>query len=608
MDPLDYLRILRRRWWVWLAVLAITFGAALLSLPRGGTVSRGPLGTSFTATHTLLQGPDASTSVDLELTKLFATTGEIPRIAAESLGRPPDDGPLIAAGVSVVVDPKVGSMRISVVGSDGPEAARTANAFAEAVRTFLRLRAETDRGDEVTALQARLTNLEASIVDLQRRLVGSPLETPILRAQQSALTNQYQSAFERLQSLQTQAAATSPLDTLQTAVPIPVAATGSPVPASPTGRLGLAVIVGLLLGLALAVVVDRLDTRMRSREQIERATGLPVVAEIPRLPRGQRGSCEIVTATTPRSGAAEAYRALRAAVLLVPSRVVTQGETEHWTVNMADWLPPRVLLVTSPISSEGKTSTVVNLAAALAESGRSVIILDADFRQPAAHRFLGVPRSAGLSDLLDIGLPGGASSVIRPTTLAGVSLITSGTSSRAPAAMLSRLGEVVAQTTEQADVVLIDAAPLLVANDATDIVPHVDSVILVTRAGRTSAAQAERAVDLLALLLVPVLGVVVQASDEADGIGSDDSYGRAERGAERSGPAEADPAEPPPSELPEGPGERPPEEPPAPWMTAPSPARAMTRSPGWGASATDPAARLRRDAPRVTPDRDEESA
>lgn len=603
MDPLDYLRILRRRWWVWLTVLAITFGAALLSLPRGGTFSEGPLAGSFTATNTLLQGPDVSAKVDLQLTKLFATTGEIPRIAAESLGRPPEDGPLIAAGVSVVVDPKVGSMSISVVGGDGDQAARTANAFAEAVRTFLRSRAQKDREDEVTALQARLTNLEASIIDLQRRLVGSPLETPILQAQQLALTNQYQVGFERLQSLQAQAAAGSPLETLQTAVPIPVDATGNPVPASPPGRLGLAIVVGLLLGMALAVVVDRLDTRMRTREQIETATRLPIVSEIPRLPRRQRGSLEVVTATTPRSGAAEAYRALRAAVLLVPSRVIARGDTETRPIDLSAWRSPRVLLVTSPVASEGKTSTVVNLAAALAESGRSVMVLDADFRKPAAHRFLGVPRSAGLSDLLDVGLPGGVADALRPTSLRGVSLITSGTSSRTPAAMLSKLGDVLAQTRDKADVVLIDAAPLLVANDATDIVPHVDSVILVTQAGRTSAAQAERAVDLLSLLVVPVLGVVVQASDEADGIGSHEGYGRAARSASSSadsdGSAEAEPS----------PAPDPHEDRPVSWATTtPSESPGVSSPAGWGALAAEPAALPQQDAARVTPEPHEESA
>ncbi len=91
--------------------------------------------------------------------------------------------------------------------------------------------------------------------------------------------------------------------------------------------------------------------------------------------------------------------------------------------------------------------------------------------------------------------------------------------------MLAHLGDVVRQARGLAEVVIIDAAPLLAANDATDIVPHVDSVVLVTQAGRTSAPQAERAVDLLARLKVPVLGVVVQAAAESAGVGSYEGYG-----------------------------------------------------------------------------------
>lgn len=525
MDPLDYLRILRRRWWVWASVLVLALVAGALSIPRGDEVSRGPLATSFTATHTLLQSPGVQEPVSLELTRLFTTTGEIPRIAAQALGRPADDGPAIAAGISVTVDPDVAAMRISAVGTDGEQAARTANAFGEAVKEFLRTQADGDRAAEVTTLLSRTASLEQRILDLQRRLAAEPLETPLLEAQQSAFTNQYQGAFERLQSLQSQPPASSPLETLEEAVPIVATATGSPVPTSPRGRLALALVVGLVLGLGLALAVDRLDTRMRTRHEIEDATGLPVVAEIPRLPKRVRTGFDVVTVTSPGSGPAEAYRGLRAAVLLVPSRPVAHAGAEPPPLDLSTWRPPQVLLVTSPAPAEGKTSTVVNLAAAMAESGRSVIVLDADFRNPNANRYLGVARSPGLSDVLAGSLAGGLTRVLRPTSVEGVRLVTSGTSSRTPGAMLSHLGEVVTEARTLADVVIIDVAPMLAANDATDILPHVDSVLLVTHAGRTSAQQAERAVDLLARLGPPVLGVVVQAAAEADGLGSYDGYG-----------------------------------------------------------------------------------
>lgn len=541
MDPLAYLRVLRRRWWVWLSVLAFSVGAAVLTLPDPDEVSRGPIATSFTATHTLLQSPDVAQPVNLQLTALFARAGEVPRLAAVSLGRNADDGPQLAADVSIVVDAEVSSLSLSVTGTDGPAAARTANAFGEAVKEFLRAKADTDRDAEAKTLQPRLTQLERQILDRQRQLSSEPLSTPLLEAQIGALSNQYQVTFERLQSLQNQPAASSPLDTLEEAVPIAAPATGSPVPTSTRGRLVLAVVLGLLFGLALALVLDRLDTRLRTREQVEQSTDLPVVAEIPRLSRAQRSRDEVLTAVDPSGGPAEAYRGLRAAVLLIPSRVLVQDGADPVPVDLTTWRAPSVLLVTSPAPADGKTSTVVNLAAALAESGRTVIVLDADFRKPAAHRYLGVARSVGLSDLLGGGVSGGLAPLLHDTSVPGVRLVTSGTSSRTPASMLSQLGSVVAEARQLAEVVLIDAAPMLAANDATDIVPFVDTVIVVTHAGRTAAPQAERTVDLLARLAVPVLGVVVQAAAEATGVGSYEGYGA-------PGPYTTGPRGPAPSE------------------------------------------------------------
>ncbi len=244
----------------------------------------------------------------------------------------------------------------------------------------------------------------------------------------------------------------------------------------------------------------------------------------PRLTKAQRGVPQVLTATSPGSGVAEAYRGLRAAVLLVPSRPVAPEGTLP-PLDLSTWRPPQVLLVTSPSAADGKTSTVVNLAAAMAESGRSVVVLDADFRNPNANRYLGVPRSPGLSDLLNGAVPGGVPAVLQSTSVDGVDLITSGTSPRPPGAMLSRLGGVLEELRTLADVVIIDVAPMLLANDATDIVPHVDSVLVVTHVGRTSGPLAERTVDLLARLAVPVLGVVVQSAAEADAAGGYHAYG-----------------------------------------------------------------------------------
>ena len=175
----------------------------------------------------------------------------------------------------------------------------------------------------MTSPAGQPATLERQILDLQRRLVAVPLETPVLQAQQSALTNQYQGAFERLQALQARprpAARSTRSRRPCRSSPRPP---GSPVPDEPAAD-GWAwpLVVGLVLGLGLALAVDRLDNRMRTREEVEHATGLAVVAEIPPLPKPQRGAHEVVTRhrTRQRPGRGLPRPACRGAARPEPAR------------------------------------------------------------------------------------------------------------------------------------------------------------------------------------------------------------------------------------------------------------------------------------------------
>lgn len=513
MDANDYLKLLRRRWWVLLIVLALSLGAAYATLPNGRSADV-PVATSYTATHTLLQSPDAAAPINFSLTQLFAKTGEVPRKAAVRLGRPAQDGPALAAMVNVTTDPDVGSMRVSVTSKDGEEAARVANAFAEEVKAFLLDGAVVSRRTESATLQVELDQLQAQLLEAQDRASANARTRPIYEAQISAYQSRYQAAFERLQVLQSEGAASSPLQTLEQATPVPILAGSSPVPTTRAGRLGLAGVLGLVLGIALLLGLERLDTRVRDRQVVEDVSTLAVVAEVPRLDRKSRKAPHVVVAADPVGAAAEAYRALRSSLLLIPSRPVDLGLSAPQPYDLTDWESPRVLLVTSPGPGDGKTSTTVNLAATLAEAGQTVLVLDADFRKSMAHRYLGVPRSVGLADVLSDGARTRLRDIVQETSVPGVSLITSGSSSRHPAALLARVGSVIDEAASLADVVIIDSAPLLVANDATDIVPYVDSVLVVARAAKTTRPELERTSEVLARLGVPVLGIVLQASRE----------------------------------------------------------------------------------------------
>lgn len=293
----------------------------------------------------------------------------------------------------------------------------------------------------------------------------------------------------------------SPLRTLEPAVASPVETGDIEGPTSRSGRALLLGAFGLVLGVGAAFAVDRFDNRIRSRPAAEDALGFPVVAEVPSIPRSARG--RLLTGPGP-SEVMDAYRRLRTIV--------------------AQWTPPpdnrdshRVIVVTSPTTKEGKTTTVAHLAATLAETGRSVLAISADFRRPRLHLYFDRPREPGLVD----ALTGGAGVVPRVADLAlatpirSVHFIASGPPVDNPSPLIKGAGDFLRAARTSCDFVLVDSPPLLTASDAADLARHADGVLLVVRSGRTSMGAASRSAELLERLDIPVLGAILVASDTA---------------------------------------------------------------------------------------------
>ena len=242
---------------------------------------------------------------------------------------------------------------------------------------------------------------------------------------------------------------------------------------------------------------------------------------MPALSHRRRGRREVASAVDPLSGIAESYRSLRSAVQQLPSRPVMRlgplpglpatAEDNH----RSPVRNPRVLLFVSGSAGEGKTTSIANLAFAFAEAGRRVIVLDCDFRHPEMHAYLGVPASRGLSDLLAADRQVPLASVLQPTVIAGVQLAQAGGSVEHPGALMGLVAPFVAEAAELADIVLVDAPPALVASDAVDLMPTVESAIVVVREGRTGRGEAERLATLLSQVRVPCLGVVQIAARDA---------------------------------------------------------------------------------------------
>lgn len=291
---------------------------------------------------------------------------------------------------------------------------------------------------------------------------------------------------------------------LQEATPIPVIASGGfTIPPSRSLRTTLAALLGLLIGFGLALVLHQVDSRLRTRDEIYEALRMPVVAEIPKLSRTQRESARILVADQPHGTYADGYRTARAAIMHTRSRSLMNDDAVR-TAETA-----QVVLVTSAQSGEGKTTSIANLAASFAETGQSVLVLDADLRSPDLHLRFDVPQGAGISDFLYDPASTRLSALARPTSVPGVKIITAGTQLAHPASLATRMGTLIDEARDVADVILVDTAPLLAASDVFDLLPIVDTVLFVVRSGRLTESAAQRVSEFLGRFHVPVTGAVL---------------------------------------------------------------------------------------------------
>ncbi|HET9022784.1 MAG TPA: P-loop NTPase [Ornithinibacter sp.] len=466
MSPHDYFRAFRRRWLVILVCTVVAAGIMWLVTPANATSTPRP--TSYTATATLLVGADDTENgpgVSMGRVALYLTTGEIPKLAAQQLGYTGDPA-VLASGLTVTPDLTALAMKISATASDGDRAAAVANAFAKSTVKFF----EKPRpGAE---------NVNVSI--------------------------------------------------LQVATPIANKSGGGfVVPPGRGIRTLLAGALGLLVGLALALLIDRLDSRLRNRDEIHDALRMPIIAEIPKMSRSQRSRGAIV-AEDPLSVYADGYRAARTALVHTASRQIPGEYTPRRSAASRATNDARLILVTSAFPGEGKSTSAANLAASFAETGLTVLVLDADLRSPDAHNHFDVPQGGGISDFITDHGDTPLSTLIRPTSIPGVRIITAGTRLANPASLASRMGVLLDEARDLADVILVDSAPLLAASDVFDVLPMVDTVLLIVRSGRLTETSANRVAELLGRFQVPVSGAVIvgaKVKRRKDGYGYGYGYG-----------------------------------------------------------------------------------
>jgi succinoglycan biosynthesis transport protein ExoP len=347
-------------------------------------------------------------------------------------------------------------------------------------------------------------------------LTATVVDTSAQRAQDIAdsLGRQFAKQVTELETPAGSAASTVKVTTVQPAE-------RNDVPVSPNGSRNvlLGVVLGFLLGLGLALLRGRLDNTVKTGDEIAALTGTGVIGTVVEDPRLAQE--HLVTDSDEHSIAAEAYRSIRT-------------NLQFLSVDN----PPRVIVISSAVPGEGKSTLAVNLATVLAQSGSRVMLIEADLRRPRVTRYMGLISGAGLTNVL-----GGAAllhEVAQPWGDGRLSVLAAGPMPPNPSEMLGsgHMRKLLADLRDRFDYVLIDAPPLLAVTDAAVLTNLSDGCVLSTRYGKTRREELGEAAAALKRIDAPLLGVVLnrvpQSAGAARGYGYAYSY-EADAGRDTTG-------------------------------------------------------------------------
>jgi capsular exopolysaccharide synthesis family protein len=390
------------------------------------------------------------------------------------------------------------------------QAATVANAYAQEYVDYSRKQSVAALVSAAEELQKKINEVQKQVDQLSDRLAALPpctgnnppqecAQRPQVQEDRDAQLSQLVPLKQRLNQLQVDASFTKGGPLLITPAAVPTA----PFKPTPKRNGVLGVGAGLLLGVALAFAFEHFDDSIKSKEDLERATrGLPMLGQIPVIPGWKnREETYVVSRTEPSSPAAEAYRALRTSI-----RFLTLDRSV------------RVLEVTSPNASEGKSTAVANLGVVLARAGERVIIVSCDLRRPRIHEFFGLPNSVGFTSVLlgQASLHTGLQAVPNEQRLL---LLASGPVPPNPSELLAsgRAADLIGALKAQADIVLLDVPPVLPVTDAAVLSARAEGVLIVATVGSTSGKHLTRSVELLRQVGAPLIGSILNGASSEQG-------------------------------------------------------------------------------------------
>ncbi len=390
-------------------------------------------------------------------------------------------------------------VNVSVRSPNAKVAAEAANAYASIYIKQQQQQAINALTNAEQIVQSRITNLNSQINALQQQISTAPAKSqPALQAQLSALQTQ----LIGFQTQQSQYQFAASLNTGGGRLVGPATVPTSQADPKPVINGILAFIIGALVGIGIALVLEYYDESIRSKDDLEQVTGgLPTLGLIPAI--GDWRSTDdayLVSKSAPMSPPAEAYRSLRTSIQFL-------GLDRSL----------RTLQFTSPSAADGKTTTLANVATAMAEAGQSVVVVCCDLRRPRIHEFFGLSNAIGFTSVL-LGTAELEDALQSVESVAGLHLLASGPRPPNPSELLSgkRAQAVFGQLANMADIVLIDSPPVLPVTDAAVLASQVDGVLLITSVGVSTRRDVARALETLGRVEAPLVGVTLNRASEND--------------------------------------------------------------------------------------------
>ena len=522
----DYLAVLRRRRTIVAVTTLATVAVALLVSFLQTPVYQASTEVLLRARNSeQLFSPETPAAVRSDPSRVATEIGvmesrSVRDAVADELGQPVE--------VEIQANGETDLVTITAESTDPDEAARIADTYAEVYidtrlqRQVADLQATIDEVQaKVTEIGAPLDQLERGMEDLDAQIAAASLgaERQDLEAQRAGLQDRIDELADDVDSQR--APYVTQLDRLQVAIGL--TQTGgaeivsraleptSPVRPAPVRNAALALVVGLILGVGLAFLRDHLDDTIKTKEDLQAATGgATVLGLIPSVPNWKdRSVSRLMSLIEPRSAAAEAYRALRTSVQFI-------GLDN----------PVKIIQFTSPNASEGKTTTLANLAVALAGAGQRVVVVCCDLRRPRVHEFLGVTNDIGFTSVLLGDVPLSAALQASPGQ-GNLAVLASGPRPPNPSELLAshRVQELFHLLRAECDVMLVDSPPVLPVTDAMVVSRVVDATIVVSIANRTTRHEAHRALELLHQVGAPVVGTVLNGVEPSRVYGYGSTYG-----------------------------------------------------------------------------------